>query len=740
MQTYQNPLMIPQQDPERGLGDPFVFRFNGKYYLCPSPAGIDCGVLLWESTDLCSWQLLGNIAPDELLENTYAPEIFYYNGTFYLTGSPRGEGHYFYTAASPEGPYERLTDNIGQTIDGSLFADDDGSLYFYHAEYPSIHGHRMHPDGQLEPGEELYGTSMGHWTEGPGVFKRGDLYYITMTGNHLLSRAYRIDYAYSDKGPLGPFRTPRNKTLLVNTAYQYGSLGHSSSVIGPDLDSYWIFYHSFLIEQDAERREHTRRRGRFVHMDRMLFNGDELCVSGPGLAETPAPEMPEFYGWADRDTEELKFIRADSFVLSAREMSARGTAEITFVPGAHGAAVFAWQDAAHYHRVRLDSEMLRVEAIRNEKIEILFEKPLFKGFREDVMHTLRLEADEENTTIFVDQMEQGSIPAVDRAGRIGTENAVRSSYTAFTRQVHQSSDRLYYQYVPGFLGGMTAAGGGKALACADGETRRLLRADESVTFRINVTEDADYHLQAVLQALENTGLQWHVESGCGEKQLPLMGSLQRVELGTIRLQKGCQEWSLSVQTGAVQLRGFDLFPAAEPIREELSGLALCRRAVQLERDICIDRAAGLQMDRLGQVLCRFGSRFHTEESIETDMIFRGDAMETSAGIFLRVSEDSSYPEQVPIGHRGYYIGFDGGGVFIWRMNFDRKILAEARFPVRPEIPYRIRGEIHGNEITAYVNGQQILSATDDDSLPFGAVGVGSFGSRVSFTHVKFDLK
>ena len=103
-------------------------------------------------------------------------------------------------------------------------SDDDGSLYLFRAGNPSIYAHKLDRDGTVHEAHELFGTSMGHWTEGPGVFKRAGRYYITMTGNHLLSRGYRIDYAVSEKGPLGPWMVPRNKTVLVNSDYESGSL------------------------------------------------------------------------------------------------------------------------------------------------------------------------------------------------------------------------------------------------------------------------------------------------------------------------------------------------------------------------------------------------------------------------------------------------------------------------------------------------------------------------------------
>jgi hypothetical protein len=725
---------------------------------------------------MCSWRCLGNAAPDPRLGHTYAPEIFYFNGTFYLIGSPKGEGHYLFTSDSPAGPFKRLTGNLGLVIDGSMIAGDDGTLYFTHAEYPSIHGHRMDRDGVIHEAVELRGTSMGHWTEGPGIFKRGGLHYITMTGNHLLSRGYRVDYAISEHGPLGPYRVPRNKTLLVDTRCEYGSLGHSSSVIGPDLDSFWIFYHSFLLERDGRRRGY-RRRGRWVHMDRMLFCGDELQVSGPTLTPCPVPEMPDFYGWADQDASSCLpgsgelFLREDDFVLSAKEMSASGTAEVTLVPGSAGAAVFAYRDNARFLWVEFSEHELTVRgpvsqrhpaAQEGQSGQLEVSRPLFEGFRLDVLHTVRLECAPEDSgqtdcaVIMVDNILPVRIPKFDCTGRVGSKNSARTSYVAFSRHVNQSGDRLHYQYVPGFLSGLTCMPSGRPTArpfrCEDGEQRLLIRAGESLSYRINAGREGEYHLQAVLQAFVPMAAEWKfadsripvsppdqsaVTHGC--KKIARMEALKRVELGKVTLAAGPQEWSLTMLEGEAQVRGFDLFPARGREAGEYEGLALCRKAAQIEGEICIDRAEGLQMDRPGQVLCQFGDRFNTDGFIETDIIFHGDEMRKSAGVFLRISENSAYPDQVEIGHRGYYIGFNGQDVFIWRMNFDKTVLVKRRCPVPIGAGCRVRAEMRGNAIAVYLDGVLIADVYDNDSLPFGLAAVGSFGARVTFTRVKYEL-
>ena len=108
MKQYQNPIRLPEpetigkENVWAKVGDPFVYRFNGRYYLYPS-AGAE-GIEVWESEDLTDWQYIGIVADDPILGYAYAPEIFYFNGVFYLITSPRGDGHYIcllYTSPSP---------------------------------------------------------------------------------------------------------------------------------------------------------------------------------------------------------------------------------------------------------------------------------------------------------------------------------------------------------------------------------------------------------------------------------------------------------------------------------------------------------------------------------------------------------------------------------------------------------------------------------------------------------------
>lgn len=196
METYRNPIQK-----HGDFADPFALRFNGRYYLyCTNP-----DVRCWESTDLVHWQLCGAAVPETEFPGLvpFAPEVVYDNGWFYLYTSPHGFGHYVLRSEAPTGPFHKITPNIGHAIDFSVFIDEDGQWYAYWADDGGILGCRMNSPSEF--GEPQYiGAFLHGWTEGPFVVKRDGKYHLTYTGNHFLSKGYRIHGA-SAEHPLGPF-------------------------------------------------------------------------------------------------------------------------------------------------------------------------------------------------------------------------------------------------------------------------------------------------------------------------------------------------------------------------------------------------------------------------------------------------------------------------------------------------------------------------------------------------------
>lgn len=138
------------RDPSVTLGG------DGYYYLTGTPAGRGYsnptgGVLLWRSPDLVDWEARGFAWKWTELNfevpkgcALWAPEIRYVksDATFYLTysiynwnapaGTPRGHSVLGRSVSGKaEGPYENVTkDYFVEGIDGFIFEDDDGSVYY----------------------------------------------------------------------------------------------------------------------------------------------------------------------------------------------------------------------------------------------------------------------------------------------------------------------------------------------------------------------------------------------------------------------------------------------------------------------------------------------------------------------------------------------------------------------------------------------------------------------------------
>ena len=213
-QTWENPHTIDNEWYLYGVGDPYVLKYQGKFYLYCSTKDIETGIKCWSSKDLFTWKYEGLCATDEITKGAYAPEVIYWGGNFYMYTSPAGNGHYILKGDSPTGPFEIITGNLGHSIDGSVFKQDDGSLYFYHASEEGIYGHAM-PSPTSLGSDVLLNAYMNGWTEGPCVIKRNDIYYMIYTGNHVRSYGYRIDYASSKAGPISGFEPAENQNPII---------------------------------------------------------------------------------------------------------------------------------------------------------------------------------------------------------------------------------------------------------------------------------------------------------------------------------------------------------------------------------------------------------------------------------------------------------------------------------------------------------------------------------------------
>lgn len=199
--------------PDTQLRDTIVILGgDGNYYLTGS-SGADIwdfndGIELWRSADLKKWDYVGEVwsfDKDGTWEKRWrwhhkpvramwAPEIHYIKRlkNYFITTSmpPGNRGVLKSTTGKPEGPYVNALSNdalLTNGIDGTLFEDDDGKVYYSNGGGNNIYlmnddlsgfiggPHRI----TFEPPADGSWTRSGVGQEGVCLFKRAGKYYLT---------------------------------------------------------------------------------------------------------------------------------------------------------------------------------------------------------------------------------------------------------------------------------------------------------------------------------------------------------------------------------------------------------------------------------------------------------------------------------------------------------------------------------------------------------------------------------
>ena len=301
-----------------GIGDPFVLRASdGKYYMYATsffPAEGREGFNVWQSGDLVRWS-----APVQCYaagersfgyKDFWAPEVRERGGKFYMHYSARRKEDESLrigvaVSASPLGPFTDVFDrqpmfDFGYAaIDGHVFFDNDGKIYFYYSrecsEYVVGGRHESHiyvadmdeSLTRIASPRELFGPSLPYerkqiagmdgwaWNEGPFVVKKEGLYYLFYSANFFAGGDYCICYAVSDR-PDGGF-VKAEKPLFVSKEGKISGPGHNC-VFTDGKGELWCAYH---VHTRCLRPDHDRQ----MFLDKIYIGGGRVRSDGPTLRE-----------------------------------------------------------------------------------------------------------------------------------------------------------------------------------------------------------------------------------------------------------------------------------------------------------------------------------------------------------------------------------------------------------------------------------------------------------------------
>ena len=767
-QGWTNPMVLPGLQ-NRSLGDPYIMKYRGYYYLYVS-AG-DRNIYCWRTKDLMEWSEAYICCTDETTAVAYAPEVIYWNGRFYMCTSPRGGGHYLLTSDSPTGPFTHQTGNLGRDIDGSMFVNDDGKWYFYHANNGGIRGCLMPTHLTFGDDVDLGCRISGQWTEGPCVFKRNNIFYLIYTGNHVWTNGYRIDYAMSSSGPLSGFRpqSEQNPILVDTETPTHKALGHGTAFVGPDLDTYFFCYHNL---QDNKAR-------RLLNFERIAWNGDKLMMTGPTDWEQDRPLVAEndYFertelgdkwtttegsSWqTDAKEQTLSYAASDTaFAIFQTEAFADYTAEFTMASpdpsqGGEIGAVFSYVDEANYCMAAINVATNKFEIITVLEGAELPRKSfsLPADFDPACWHTIRIEKNGTRVRAYIDGMRKSQFTLATEAGRVGyasLSQTARFGYIAVSPYVDGSASLQVSQPLPGMIAANLCAEKNELVTTTTATMTvgkyNVMRCDAGATMTYNVNIQRD--------GLYNIGLRYR-STVVSHAQLLLDGELlmDNIELPNTRS-------NFQVLT----LKDLDLPGGHHRLTfSQVDGRAFVmeyniKRGVQDPHTMADDFDNGFSDEwgyregnwnivdgqlestgRYGKMLMGGFDDIHlTDYTVECDVFYPNG--QTNGGLLFRTTNASTggADDNPVLGTdflQGYVFLASGSSSTLGKHNFGWQALSSVSHSIDISKPHHMKVEVEGATIRCYLDDMEKPLITYTDPVPFIT---GRAGFRAHDSVLRFD--
>lgn len=746
---------IPSQWSAYGVGDPFVYRFNGRYYLYCSTKNFEMGVRGWVSDDLIHYEPItgeglsyGYVSNDPCTVGAYAPEVIYIDGYFYMIQSQSGNGHYILRSEKPEGPFVKYIDNFGESIDGSFFVDDDEQLYMLRASNTGIRLIKMNDDLTIDSSRTLDNTVLGGWTEGPYLLKKDGIYYLSYTGNHVTSEGYRIAYSYSYNELFKRDAFTEGDTIVLNTDDDYKGLGHSSTVLGPDLDSYYLAYHNLNSSGGPDRSNNIAR---------ISFSGTEMIVEHAQLHNNIMPNMPEF-----RVSDETG-LEADGngFLLSNKATSNTYTAEFNFI-GNNTKMIVSYLDSANYHYINIDSDTLSLHQVEGGKDNVVKSVTFNKNYDYSKLHTIRFAYKDSKVSIFFDNMNKLTLENHKmESGKIGYVDSsdLTVCYTTFSNVAHGSSDNLAIHQNRVLASNYYASSFTKTSLILNEMTEdeeetyngkehsydlNLKAYGDSATYKIYVEKDGRYGIdmtlnkqyggkKVILQVDDNAPVRMTVPSAND-----CYGVYYNATIGELDLTKGAHYLTVICEE-EIRFHDISYYLSSDSHPEFSHDLAYYVDKGARYVNSWKIRDEGHYALAGNRNLLYFGDETLTNYTVEVDIELVGDTQASSCGVILRADNPAFASVDNVSSIQGYYVGFNNSKVFITKCDYNNSqtdIVADA-YKSESNIMHHLKVTIEGNMITLdFDNGNVTLSFVDDLGFTHGSFGLYTDGAAAIYRNIK----
>lgn len=738
-ETYDNKFLedrIPNQWPSYGVGDPYVYRFNGKFYLYCSTRDGYVGVKAWVSDDMMDWTPItgeglreGFVCEDGTSLTAYAPEVIYRNGYFYMCQSQGGNGHYLYRSLKPEGPFVKISDNINESIDGSFFIDDDEEMYFLRSGDKGINIRKFNDNLEFTDHVVIESSYMNGWTEGPYLLKRDGIYYLTYTGNHIMSNAYRVSYSYASKEDFeNNYTFNKGDVLLINTDLDFKGLGHSSTVMGPDLDSYYVAYHN-LINTNPTRN---------FNLARLSFNGVDMKADTCSIYDNFAPRMPKFSSYSK---EGLTHI--DNIYLNDIESNDIFSAEYNFI-GNNADLYFSYVDYKNYNYINVNDNVISVYEVTNGNENKIQSVKLNKEYDYTKLHTIRIAFNETLDVYFDNCRKIYDLNIKNDNGLIGYSDNVKIEYTALSDVAKGSSDSKEYHQNNISLDDYYYSNNEIELSNGMYKDSKsiVLKNNDVVAYPLYINEENNYNFDLIYKK-EYAGKKVKFRIDDGDYIVATLPNVLDVESEYIKttvfsegLSKGYHTLSIhsleQIELMELSINKFEL-----EFDDESYSLTKEEDLNYISEWIINDN--GHVAKATDRHVLYVPINNVSDAVIEADVtILASSGVDAAVGLVLRADNAGLYTTEDQTGIQGYFCGVNTYSVFISKYNYEYSLkdLVKENGLLSNNKTYHLKATIKGNNITFdFNNGKFIMEYNDPMKYSSGNFGLYADNVSASFKNL-----
>lgn len=668
MSMYKNPINVAKHDKDH-FGDPFIMKYDGLYYLYPSAKNGTVGVVCYVSKDLVNFEYRGKILSDEVAVSCFAPEVVYHDGKFYLVTSPEGKGHYLFVASSPLGEFHRVSDNIENMIDGSLFIDSLDKMHLLRANHCGISLLNIENDGRTHSRVDL-NAPMSGWTEGPGLLYNDGYYFLTYTGNNVSAKGYRVSYSFSryfNRDFVRGFNDP----LLISTEGKHMRFGHSSTVIGPDLDSRYLAYHELSIVNGSPMPRRLR-------IDRASFFGSMMVVNY-NFRKNESPKRPSIEGYGIYDgflVEGNRYFYSKSPRIFTLEVTIKGKENrlVLSTTKKEGDLYITFGDD-----ITLKLADKTIFIVKN-------------NFDFIYMHAVRVIYDRKTLELLIDgapifRIEENFIPHVGFV--LSSKDDV--SYNAISKFAFNSSSNSYATLLPGYI--FPSGSSNITIDDTDGVKIAKLRIGERLKWKLNC-DDCLYFLSLYARVVADSKIAIN-----GKTAIIYANSsefdFEEHQIGDFSFADS-RSLEIELIEGEIELKFIEA-------REFKDHLAVKFSTEDTDRD---------------------QYSLSIKDSLLNSLTFKVEMVEErlyqKAGALFGVSSYSDEVDQARYPLVGFFVGIENSLLVLDKFDYGSTRIYD--IPVKLEKINEIKAVIDGVKVEIYLNGVKKISTNVPYMLPFGRYG------------------